>query len=41
MEERSSFAQDKFAALDTVLTPDEDLVVEEEEAIPGFGQDSD
>jgi hypothetical protein len=41
MEERLSFAQDEFAALDAVLTPDKDLVVEEEEAILGFGWDSD
>jgi hypothetical protein len=37
MEERLSFTQDEFTAVNAVLTPDKDLVVEEEKAILGFG----
>jgi hypothetical protein len=36
IEERSSFVQDEFAALDAVSPPEKDLVIEEEVTL-GFG----
>ena len=41
IEERLSFAQDEFAALDAVEKSTQTSEGREEEEIPGFGQDSD